>query len=420
MKNQIQQSTIRDDFWTEDIPLFDGTFRCYHNKPRPVRGKIHISDERYFDKYDEIIPLSQRTGKRTYVMMHPYVLEPILTFTVGLYKKPKQFADQEAAIGETLGMPKQEGVREMQTGNAQAWYYPDESTVVLWECFLENFVRDHPLPVDPNMQKLWRGFEKFLIEQFPINARKRAKNQAMHIRYTGTKCRFVIQYYEPMSDELTALRARHQEVVIKPEDIRLYLNRFVAVQVARRLTDIHDHPEGVRNMLKEVKKLIGHTMGDLHPPRYALCTQVLLAQLMMSFIEHAKLEYRPESPQDFICLWDVANGIDKALMLIVGVIYELAGETDFRQRAQQTDPPVFFKSENTDEYLWSKRETWAKRIVAAIDRLEKDPSGFSLLDENVAEVHEYYKTQRNGQLVIAGAEIAQKIYKALYPLTEGI
>jgi hypothetical protein len=52
--------------------------------------------------------------------------------------------------------------------------------------------------------------------------------------------------------------------------------------------------------------------------------------------------------------------------------------------------------------------------------LEKEPSGFSLLDENVAEVHEYYETQPNGKLVIAGAELAQKLYKALYPLTEGI
>jgi hypothetical protein len=87
---------------------------------------------------------------------------------------------------------------------------------------------------------------------------------------------------------------------------------------------------------------------------------------------------------------------------------------------QQTDPPRFYKTENTDEYLWTKREAWAKRIVEAIDRLEKEPSGFSLLDESVAEVLEYYEKQRNGLLVIAGAEIAQKIYRALYPLTEGL
>ncbi len=107
-------------------------------------------------------------------------------------------------------------------------------------------------------------------------------------------------------------------------------------------------------------------------------------------------------------------------MLIVGVIYELYGKTDYRQRAQQTDSPQFYKSEDTDEYIWSKRESWAQGIVEAINRLEKDPSGFSLLEENVAEVHEYYETQPNSKLVIAGAEIAQKLYKTLYSLTEGI
>jgi hypothetical protein len=36
-------------------------------------------------------------------MMHPYVLEPKLTFTVGLYTNPKQYADQESSIGEVIG-----------------------------------------------------------------------------------------------------------------------------------------------------------------------------------------------------------------------------------------------------------------------------------------------------------------------------
>ncbi len=222
-----------------------------------------------------------------------------------------------------------------------------------------------------------------------------------------------------MLNDLLELRRKYKEIVLKPETIRLYLDKFVALQAAARLTDIHDNPEGVRNMLWEVKKLIGET-GDPHPARYAMCTQVIIGQFKGSFIERAEKEYRPERPESFICFWDVAEGIDKALMLLVGVIYELAGQTNYRQLVVQTDPPVFFKSEDTDEYFWSKRETWAKRIVEAIERLKQDPSGFSLLDENVAEIHEYYKAQPNGQLVIAGAEIAQKIYKALYPLTEGI
>lgn len=141
-----------------------------------------------------------------------------------------------------------------------------------------------------------------------------------------------------MINDLLALRKKHQEISIEPEIIQQYLDRYVALQAARRLTDIHGNPDGVRNMLREVKRLIGQT-GDLRPARYALCTQVLIGQFRGSFIERAREEYRPERPESFICFWDIAEGIDKALMLLVGVIYELHGETNYRQRVLQTDPP---------------------------------------------------------------------------------
>jgi len=85
--------------------LFQGNFRYYRDKPRPVRGKIHVSEESYrLDDFEQDIrPMGTRKGIRNYIMMHPYVPEPILTLRVGLYEKPKHYADQDAAIGETLG-----------------------------------------------------------------------------------------------------------------------------------------------------------------------------------------------------------------------------------------------------------------------------------------------------------------------------
>src|SRR6266702_1139040 len=120
-----------DDFWTHDIFLFFGTFPRYRNTPQPVRGKIHTSDETYrLDSYEQNTrPIPTLKGSRTYVMLHPYVLEPILTFSVGLYNKPKQFADQDPAIGETVGGPKQEGVRDIQIGSSQAWYYHEDKII---------------------------------------------------------------------------------------------------------------------------------------------------------------------------------------------------------------------------------------------------------------------------------------------------
>ena len=159
--------SAEDDFWKTRIPFFTAQFPTYYTKHQKVWGKFHISDERYFDGSHEIIPLTQRTGRRTYIMMHPYVLEPKLTLTIGLYNTPKQYADQESAIGETLGTAKSEGFRETHVGNAQAWYYHDDNVIVLWECFFFDTFRRHPLADDTNMQNLWRGFERWLIQQFP-------------------------------------------------------------------------------------------------------------------------------------------------------------------------------------------------------------------------------------------------------------
>jgi|SRR5438034_1821400 len=168
MKAIPSTQTIQDDFWIHDAHLFQGNFRYYRNKPQPVRGKIHLSEERYhLEAYErEVEPLDTLSGTRTYVMMHPYVFEPNIILTVGLYQQSKQYADQDEAIGETVSS-RADGVREVQIGNAQAWYYPADKTIVLWECYLWDFVRDNPLLTDANMKHIWCGFETFLKEQFP-------------------------------------------------------------------------------------------------------------------------------------------------------------------------------------------------------------------------------------------------------------
>jgi hypothetical protein len=169
MINPSQEELIppEDEFWSERLPFFTMQFPTYYTKPQKVWGRFHVSEETYFGTASEIVPLKHKKGKKTYVMMHPFVLEPILTFSVGLFNKPKHYADQDSAIGETIGQPKQEGFREVQVGNAQAWYYHADQTIVLWECFFYDRYRKQTLPEDTNMQQLWKGFEHWLIQQFP-------------------------------------------------------------------------------------------------------------------------------------------------------------------------------------------------------------------------------------------------------------
>jgi hypothetical protein len=165
---QEEYSAPEDNFWTEHIQLFTAQFPTYYTKPQKVWSRYHSSDETYSHSWrSEIISLKKKEGNRTYVMMQPYVREPKLTLTVGLYNKPKHYADQDSAIGQTIGKPTQEGFREAQVGNAQAWYYHEDKTIVLWECFFDGRFRKQPLPEDTNMQQLWKGFEHWLLQQFP-------------------------------------------------------------------------------------------------------------------------------------------------------------------------------------------------------------------------------------------------------------
>jgi hypothetical protein len=153
---------MEDPFWTHDTELFEGTFRYYRNRKQEVRGKLHESKETYdfhvFGHSLERDSLTSTKGTRSYIMLHPYITEPNLIMSVALYPQPKHSADAPAAIGETTGT-RVEGFRDVQIGSAQAWYYPEDKVLVLWECFLHDFVRDAPLRKDPNMAHLWTGKE---------------------------------------------------------------------------------------------------------------------------------------------------------------------------------------------------------------------------------------------------------------------
>jgi hypothetical protein len=165
MKEHEQEG--KDDFWTERLPFFTAHFPTYYTKPQKVWGRFHTSEEQYRASLDEeIIPIKGKKGKRTYVMMQPFVLEPKLTLTVGIYNQPKKYHDQESPIGEVIGS-RHEGFREAQVGNAQAWYYHKDKMIVLWECFFDERFMNHPLPTDANMQNLWKGFEHWLVKKFP-------------------------------------------------------------------------------------------------------------------------------------------------------------------------------------------------------------------------------------------------------------
>jgi hypothetical protein len=161
---------MEDPFWTHDTFLFDGTFHYYRDKKLPVRGKLHVSGERYdFNSFGHSLErgfLKTAKGKRVYMLMHPYVIEPQAIMSIALYPTAKRYVDAGEVIGRTLGT-RVEGFRDVKVGSAQAWYYPEDKVLVLWECFLDRPVREAPLLKDPHMTQLWVAFENWLIQRYP-------------------------------------------------------------------------------------------------------------------------------------------------------------------------------------------------------------------------------------------------------------
>jgi hypothetical protein len=159
---------MTEQYYTLDTSLFDGQFRYFGKDPVQVRGKVHQSEEQYHlhKAETEIEPITMLRGTRHYIHCKPFVLVPDIRLTIGLY--PQQ--SETGAIGEVLEAHQQKH-KEVEIGQAQAWYYPTDKVLVLWECFLFEFARDKPLLEDVNMKSLWEGFTRFLLQQFPEAAR---------------------------------------------------------------------------------------------------------------------------------------------------------------------------------------------------------------------------------------------------------
>jgi hypothetical protein len=155
---------MTEQYYTLDTSLFEGQFTYFGSSSIYVRGKVHQSEERYSLQKAEtdIEPIKTLRGTRTCIHMKPFVLVPDISLTVGLYPTPTE----QGAIGEVLEAHERK-LREVEIGQAQAWYYPQDQIIILWECFLHSFVRAQSLLEDINMTNLWRGFENFLYKQYP-------------------------------------------------------------------------------------------------------------------------------------------------------------------------------------------------------------------------------------------------------------
>jgi hypothetical protein len=145
-------------FWHLDEELGVGVF---FDEAFTVRTRAHIAEESYRGRR-EIVPLA-KAGNRFYVLIHPYILLPDISVTVDLSSSPSP----SGQIGQVQSAG-WEGMKHERIGDGQAWYYPADRTLVLWECILyQRYQQDENPLHDTNYANLWHGFEDFLVGRFP-------------------------------------------------------------------------------------------------------------------------------------------------------------------------------------------------------------------------------------------------------------
>lgn len=148
-------------YFQEDLPLGRAPLR---GRDTPLFLHLHRGAERIAG--GTLVPLAHREGGCTYFHGKPYVVEPEITLTVATYPRPRP----GGAVGEVAGS-RVAGVRRREIGQAQAWHYPRDRLLLLWECYLLDRYQSGDPGEDFAQQALWQGFERALIARCPETER---------------------------------------------------------------------------------------------------------------------------------------------------------------------------------------------------------------------------------------------------------
>ena len=122
----MKQTTAPDPYWTHNPVIGEGDIQGHKSL---IRLHLHRSEERAYHG-ESLFPIAVKRGDtKIYFHAKPYILIPRITLTVRL-TRPKADSDE---IGRVIGSDVTK-LQEREIDNAQAWYYPAEKVLVLWEC----------------------------------------------------------------------------------------------------------------------------------------------------------------------------------------------------------------------------------------------------------------------------------------------
>jgi hypothetical protein len=141
-----------DPYWQMDRSLGQGSFSPI---PYPLRMRLHVGTARYFGR-QEIVPITQPEGDLTSVHARPYTFLPS-----GLSRRLGWLG----TLLRRVTKPNWERLHFEELGDCHAWYYHQDSLLILWDCVVAAAAPDPR--ADHTLSAVWQGFEQFLCAYFP-------------------------------------------------------------------------------------------------------------------------------------------------------------------------------------------------------------------------------------------------------------
>lgn len=206
-----------------------------------------------------------------------------------------------------------------------------------------------------------------------------------------------------------------------PEEVASYLKVFVRTR-ENMMQSIMDKPEEVLGALSELKSALSKEKGKT-PSRVRLCGEYLKLLLVSPYHEmswKALFEDKQSSYRFYYDLYTGAGCLTGKLLEVEAEIAEGAERfvVDYIDETNQV-LPYQSPGEQADEYLALIKDMrqWA-------EILKNDPSGFSVVDRFIGDLRKTpdktLSSNHAREYVLAGAQFAGVLYKALWQIAGGL
>ncbi|MGB9177960.1 MAG: hypothetical protein WCB68_01840 [Pyrinomonadaceae bacterium] len=169
-----------DEYWQEEV--VGGLLDISRDTQAELFWHLHSQEELYEEGPLEDLGLYlsrslaifnyAAKGQRIYLHAKPFIWKPRIILTMVVSEEPDLAVHEESNVPQEIGRVISSDVADYERfylGMAQAYYYPVDQALVLWECDVFHLTKhtEEDLGEGAFYVTLWQRFESMLRERFP-------------------------------------------------------------------------------------------------------------------------------------------------------------------------------------------------------------------------------------------------------------